>query len=77
MEVTVTSFSQTPLGIACERAQTFAANMMLSTACYTMCIELSHLDGIETMRQLKRERPETATTLAAILLIMEDRKISC
>jgi len=42
-----------------------------------MCIELSHLDGIETMRQLKRERPETATTLAAVLLIMEDRKISC
>jgi hypothetical protein len=51
--------------------------MMLSTACYTMCIELSHLDGIVTMRQLKRERPETATTLAAVLLIMEDRKISC
>jgi hypothetical protein len=78
MEVTVTSFSQTPMGKACERAQTFAPNMMLSIASNTMASEISQMEGdVTTMRQLVKERPDIAATLKAIIIIMEDREVSC
>lgn len=43
-----------------------------------MASELSQLEGdVTSLRQLVRERPDIATTLKAIILIMEDREISC
>ena len=71
-------FSTTPMGEAEERAKTFAPNLMLMHAAYTLSLEISSIAGnVVTWKELGQLNPEALITLKAIDLIQADREISC
>jgi hypothetical protein len=78
MEVTMVDFSTTPMGEAEERAKTFASNLMLMHAAYSVSLELGSMPGYSfSWRELQETNPEMLVTLRAIVLIQADQEISC
>ena len=71
-------FSTTPMGQAEERAKTFAPNLMLMHAAYSLALEICNIPGSTvTWKELIQTSPEALLTLKAINLIQSDREISC
>jgi hypothetical protein len=67
----------TPLSLECERIQKFSQNLTLAATSDELSQELAELTDITTLKQLVKEKPDLATILRAIMLIREERGISC
>lgn len=67
----------TPLFLECERIHKFSQNLLLSATSDDLAQELAELTDVTTLKQLVKENPDLASILRAVMLIREERGISC
>ena len=61
-----------------EKSQFFTQNLLLSYASYGLALDICRIEeDVITLENLKKINPESMMTLRSILLILENRKISC
>jgi hypothetical protein len=67
----------TPLALECERIHKFSQNMVIAATSDELSQELAELTDVTTLRQLVKDHPEVASLLRAVMLIHEERGVSC